>query len=213
MECRDFELAFVDCRDTKVDTSPWLPDQAPKTGEAPDPPCLDLEGGEVPVESEIPEEEPPECEEPGDARRRRSANDVEPGGDLRHRQETARRTSTPSRQVIGAQAARARRLGLHAQPERDERHDIDGKPYEGTLRFSPRVTFRYTMPPDEVTHDVYDGTDKPKDSRHVTYRPGNRHERDVEIYMNARCATGGRRSSSRLPGDRTGGTPACAAPR
>src|SRR5262249_17013291 len=68
----------------------------------------------------------------------------------------------------------------------EQRIDIDGKPYEIALRFR-REYLPYTMHLTKFTHDVYEGTEKPKDYRsHIRLSDSETNtQRDVEIYMNA----------------------------
>lgn len=69
---------------------------------------------------------------------------------------------------------------------KDQRVKIGDKTYELSLRFQ-RTYLPYTFQLSKFTHDVYPGTDKPKDYRsHVHINdPKTGTQRDVEIYMNA----------------------------
>lgn len=68
----------------------------------------------------------------------------------------------------------------------EQRVDFGGKPYEMTLRFK-REYLPYSLHLTKFTHDVYEGTDKPRDFRsHIRLSdPEQQIEREVEIYMNA----------------------------
>lgn len=68
----------------------------------------------------------------------------------------------------------------------EQRIDLGGRPFEMVLRFK-REYLPYSLHLTKFTHDVYEGTDKPRDFRsHVRLSdPQQQTERDVEIYMNA----------------------------
>jgi ABC-type transport system involved in cytochrome c biogenesis permease subunit len=68
----------------------------------------------------------------------------------------------------------------------EQRVDLGGKPFEMVLRFK-REYLPYSLHLTRFTHDVYEGTDKPRDFRsHIRLSdPEQQTEREVEIYMNA----------------------------
>ena len=74
---------------------------------------------------------------------------------------------------------------LASEHLKDQRVEIAGKTYEMSLR--PKRTYLpYSFHLSKFTHDVYEGTDKPKDFRSYVHisEPASNTERDTEIYMN-----------------------------
>jgi ABC-type transport system involved in cytochrome c biogenesis permease subunit len=93
---------------------------------------------------------------------------------------------------------------LLTKPIPPQKIEVDGKPYEVSLRFK-RIYKPYTITLNRFDHDLYVGTDVPKNfSSHVhLIDPARNEERDVEIYMNHPLRHGGETfyQTSFLPGD------------
>jgi hypothetical protein len=87
----------------------------------------------------------------------------------------------------------------------DQQLSMDGKAYKLELR--PRREYKpYSILLREFHHEVYPGTDKPKDYTSLVHLtdPSQREERDVRIYMNNPLRYGGETfyQTGFLPGDR-----------
>jgi hypothetical protein len=206
-ETRSSELAMVDPSDPKTDNVVVIPDRILSHGG-----LIQHEALPVDVEvirymrnSAIPKEIPPGTDNPATAGAGKSVVAVEQSE--ASGTETEQKMDAPSAYVIFKKKSTGESLGtylvslfLNAQPL-----VVDGKSYEVSLRFK-RIYKPYTIQLVKFSHEVYLGTDKPKNFSSLVQLddPSRGEHREVLIYMNEPLRYQGETfyQSSFLPGDK-----------
>jgi hypothetical protein len=206
------ELAIIDPSDSKVDNVVVVPGSILRQKGLIHHDALpfDIQVEDYMVNSAVPQEVPAGANNPATAGDGRSLIVVErPEGSG---VDAKQRVDVPSAYVTLKEKGTGRALGTYlvsvwfsAFSERPQQVTVDGKSYEVYLRFK-RSYKPYTVSLIEFHHEVYPGTDTPKDfSSHIRLvDPVRQTEREVRISMNDPLRYAGETfyQSSFLEGDR-----------